>query len=119
MLVEISSQPKAVCGAAAVFQVICRNPHVLHKDHVVSTDILSLTGQAALQKRNDNTKTLFSPYFKNKTTLVAKDNTHIFHLITLFSLVFYYFWINSVELRCASVGWLRRTLRVSLLRSSQ
>ncbi|MDR0754369.1 MAG: hypothetical protein LBF04_03170 [Prevotellaceae bacterium] len=32
MLVEISSQPKITCGAAAVFQVICRNPHVLHKE---------------------------------------------------------------------------------------
>ncbi|MDR0754887.1 MAG: hypothetical protein LBF04_05820 [Prevotellaceae bacterium] len=31
MLVEISSQPKAACGAATVFQVICDNPHVMHK----------------------------------------------------------------------------------------
>ncbi|MDR0753803.1 MAG: hypothetical protein LBF04_00235 [Prevotellaceae bacterium] len=31
MFVEISSQPKATCGAAAVFQVICGNPHVMHK----------------------------------------------------------------------------------------
>jgi hypothetical protein len=32
MLVEISSQPKITCGAAAVFQVICGNPHVMHKE---------------------------------------------------------------------------------------
>jgi hypothetical protein len=32
MFVEISSQPKIMCGAAAVFQVICDNPHVVHKD---------------------------------------------------------------------------------------
>jgi hypothetical protein len=38
MLVEISSRPKVTCGAAAVFQVICSNPHVMHKDHVVSTE---------------------------------------------------------------------------------
>ncbi|MDR0754985.1 MAG: hypothetical protein LBF04_06315 [Prevotellaceae bacterium] len=31
MLVEISSQLKAACGAAAVFQVIGDNPHVMHK----------------------------------------------------------------------------------------
>jgi hypothetical protein len=36
--VEISSQAKAACGAAAVFQVICGNPHVMHKDHVVFTE---------------------------------------------------------------------------------
>jgi hypothetical protein len=88
MLVEISSQPKAVCGAAAVFQVICRNPHVMHKDHVVSTDILSLTGQAALQKRNDNTKTLFSPYFNNKTTLVEQKITHTPTLLSYVDLFF-------------------------------
>jgi hypothetical protein len=29
--VEISPQAKITCGAAAVFQVICRNPHVMHK----------------------------------------------------------------------------------------
>jgi hypothetical protein len=32
MLVEISSQAEVTCGAAAVFQVICRNPHVMHKE---------------------------------------------------------------------------------------
>ncbi|MDR0754050.1 MAG: hypothetical protein LBF04_01530 [Prevotellaceae bacterium] len=32
MLVEISSQAKAACGAAAVFQIICGNPHVMHKE---------------------------------------------------------------------------------------
>ncbi|MDR0755186.1 MAG: hypothetical protein LBF04_07345 [Prevotellaceae bacterium] len=32
IFVEISSQPKAACGAAVVFQVICSNPHVLHKE---------------------------------------------------------------------------------------
>jgi hypothetical protein len=32
MLVEISPQPKIACGAAAVFQVICGNPHVMHKE---------------------------------------------------------------------------------------
>ncbi|MDR0754336.1 MAG: hypothetical protein LBF04_02995 [Prevotellaceae bacterium] len=32
MLVEISSQAKAACGAATVFQVICGNPHVMHKE---------------------------------------------------------------------------------------
>ncbi|MDR0754681.1 MAG: hypothetical protein LBF04_04755 [Prevotellaceae bacterium] len=32
MLVEISSQAKITCGAATVFQVICGNPHVLHKE---------------------------------------------------------------------------------------
>ncbi|MDR0754925.1 MAG: hypothetical protein LBF04_06010 [Prevotellaceae bacterium] len=31
MLVEIS-QPKAACGATAVFQVICGNPHMMHKE---------------------------------------------------------------------------------------
>jgi hypothetical protein len=32
MLVEISPQAKATCGAAAVFQIIYRNPHVMHKE---------------------------------------------------------------------------------------
>jgi hypothetical protein len=32
MFIEISSQPKITCGAAAVFQVICGNPHVMHKE---------------------------------------------------------------------------------------
>jgi hypothetical protein len=32
MFVEISSQAKAACGAAAVFQVICGNPHGMHKE---------------------------------------------------------------------------------------
>jgi hypothetical protein len=32
IFVEISPQPKAACGAAAVFQVICGNPHVMHKE---------------------------------------------------------------------------------------
>ncbi|MDR0753856.1 MAG: hypothetical protein LBF04_00505 [Prevotellaceae bacterium] len=32
MLVEISSQPKVTCGAAAVFHVICGNPHVMYKE---------------------------------------------------------------------------------------
>jgi hypothetical protein len=49
MFIEISSQAKAACGAAAVFQVICRNPHVIAQRDVVFTDILSLTGQALLQ----------------------------------------------------------------------
>ncbi|MDR0754280.1 MAG: hypothetical protein LBF04_02715 [Prevotellaceae bacterium] len=31
MLIEISSQPKVTCGATTVFQVICSNPHVMHK----------------------------------------------------------------------------------------
>jgi hypothetical protein len=31
IFIEISSQAKAACGAAAVFQVICGNPHVMHK----------------------------------------------------------------------------------------
>jgi aspartate carbamoyltransferase catalytic subunit len=30
--VEISPQTKATCGAAMVFQVICGNPHVMHKE---------------------------------------------------------------------------------------
>jgi hypothetical protein len=50
--------------------------------------------------KRKNTKTLFPPYFNNKTTLVAKDNTHI----QPYYLIVHCFWINSVELRCASVA---------------
>jgi hypothetical protein len=32
IFIEISSQAKAACGAAAVFQVICGSPHVMHKE---------------------------------------------------------------------------------------
>jgi hypothetical protein len=51
-----------------------------------------------------HTKTLFTPYLNNKTTLVAKDNIHILTLLAYCSFVFNYFRINSVELRCASVA---------------
>jgi hypothetical protein len=32
IFIEISSQAKSECGAAAVFQIICDNPHVMHKE---------------------------------------------------------------------------------------
>jgi hypothetical protein len=32
IFIEISPQAKATCGAATVFQVICGNPHVMHKE---------------------------------------------------------------------------------------
>jgi hypothetical protein len=32
IFIEISLQAKAACGAAAVFHVICSNPHVMHKE---------------------------------------------------------------------------------------
>jgi hypothetical protein len=35
------------------------------------------------QKKHQNTKTLFLPYFKNKTTLVEQKITHTANLITL------------------------------------
>jgi hypothetical protein len=35
MLVEISPQAKVTCGAAAVFQVICGNPHVLQNEIMI------------------------------------------------------------------------------------
>ncbi|MDR0754701.1 MAG: hypothetical protein LBF04_04855 [Prevotellaceae bacterium] len=44
IFIEISSQAKAACGAAAVFQVICRNPHVMHKEMSFSTERLIPNG---------------------------------------------------------------------------
>jgi hypothetical protein len=32
IFIKISSQPKVTCGAAAVFQAICGNPHLMHKE---------------------------------------------------------------------------------------
>jgi hypothetical protein len=40
------------------------------------------------RRAKKDTQTLFPPYFKNKTILVAKDNTHIFNLITLLFICF-------------------------------
>jgi hypothetical protein len=52
-------------------------------------------------------KTLFPPYFKNKTTLVAKHNTHPPTLLLYCSFVFHYFRValsfHSSQKRSISV----------------
>jgi hypothetical protein len=61
-----------------------------------STELIQKKTVTHKMKRK-NTKTLFSPYFKNKTTLVATDNTQSPTLLLYCSLVFYYFWIASLR----------------------
>jgi hypothetical protein len=56
IFIEISSQAKITCGATTVFQAIYGNPHVMHKDHVVFTDILPLTRQVSVRRAFNNLK---------------------------------------------------------------
>jgi hypothetical protein len=68
-----------------------RQPARDAQKYIVSTERCIPNGMRISKsgrRENKDTKTLFPPYFKNKTTLVATNNTHIFNLITLLFICF-------------------------------